>query len=70
MIGSFVCSPNLCTPCSRAAVAIQMQPLSDWSHLIEAITDETHRACVREYLAGIYKRGKASERARKGGDRG
>lgn len=70
MIGSFVCSPNLCPKCSRAAVAIQMQPLSDWSHLIEGISDETHRACVREYLAGIYRRGKASAQASKEGARG
>lgn len=65
MNGAFDCMPNICPPCSRAAVAIQMQPLSDWSHLIEAITDEKHRACVREYLAGIYKRGKAAERAKR-----
>ena len=64
-VGVSHCSPNLCPPCSRAAVAVQIEPLSDWSHLIEAITDGKQRACVREYLAGIYKRGKVAERAKR-----
>lgn len=56
MIGAFSCCPVVCELCGNAAELIQRASVTSWGDRIDQLA-EPARACVREYLRGIYQRG-------------
>lgn len=56
MTGTFRCRGEICQPCGNAAEQIQCTAGTSWGDRIDQLA-EPARACVREYLRGIYQRG-------------
>ncbi len=63
MNGTFRCRGEICQPCGNAAELIQRAPVPSWGDRIDQLAEPV-RACVREYLRGIYQRGQVAERAK------
>ena len=63
MNGTFRCRGEICQPCGTAAEQIQRAPVTSWGDRIDQLADPV-RACVREYLRGIYQRAQVAERVK------
>ena len=59
MTGTFRCTPTPCPQCAMPAMDIQRNADTTWRDKIAALPDES-RECVREYLRGIYQRGRVA----------
>lgn len=64
MTGAFKCL-IVCPDCTTHSDRIldMKIPATEWASKIEPLAEPT-RACVREYLSGIYRRSKVIERLR------
>lgn len=60
MTGTFRCTPTPCPQCAMPAMDIQRTDASTWAGKIAALPDDS-RECVREYLRGIYQRGRVCD---------
>ena len=63
MTGTFHCRGEVCQPCGNAAEQIQRASVTSWGDRIDQLA-EPARACVREYLRGIYQRAQVAERVK------